>query len=103
MNPAESNQPLAASSWGWAALVAASISVLGFALQTLLDYVPLPAGYKFAEFWGLFAGDAIVGFVAGVAAIVVGRRARRSDSTIAFGLIGIGWLCLAQGILLVWN
>jgi hypothetical protein len=92
-----------ASWWGWAALVAAGISVFAFVLQTILDHVSLPHYLKFAEFWGLFAGDAVIGFLAGIVAVVVGWRTRRRDATIAFGLIGVGWLLLVQAILLVWD
>jgi hypothetical protein len=92
-----------ASAWGWAAVIAAGISAAGFALQTILDYLPAPPDFKFAEFWGLFAGDAVIGFLAGIVAIVVGWKTRRHGATIAFGLIGIGWLLLAQAILWVWD
>jgi len=92
-----------ASWWGWAAVVAAGISLFAFVLQSILDYVPLAHALKFAEFWGLFAGDAVLGFVAGLVAIVLGWRTRRRDATIAFGLIGVGWLLIAQAILLLWD
>jgi hypothetical protein len=89
--------------WGWAAVVAAGISAFGLAVQTILDYVPAPSDIKFAEFWGLFAGDAVMGFLAGVVAVVLAWRTRRRDRTIAFGLIGVGWLLIAQAILVVWD
>jgi hypothetical protein len=92
-----------ASRWGWAAALAAGASVCGFALQTILDHVPAPADFKFAEFWGLFAGNAIIGFIAGLVAILLAWRTKRRDATITFGLIGVAWLLLAQGIRLVWN
>jgi len=92
-----------ASRWGWVAVIAACISMLGFALQTILDYVAAPHDLEFAEFWGLFAGDAVIGFLAGLVAIMLGWRVRRRDATIAFGLFGVGWLLLAQAILLVWD
>jgi hypothetical protein len=38
-----------------------------------------------------------------VVAIVVGRRKRRGDTTVAFALLGVGWLLLAQTILIVWD
>jgi hypothetical protein len=44
-----------------------------------------------------------MGFLAGIVAIVLGWRTRRRDATIAFGLIGVGWLLLAQAILLFWD
>jgi hypothetical protein len=92
-----------ASWWGWAAVVAAGISAFGFVLQTILDHVSLPHDLKFAEFYGLFAGDAVIGFLTGIVAIVWGWRTRRRDATIAFGVIGVGWLLLVQAILIVWD
>jgi hypothetical protein len=92
-----------ASAWGWAAVVAAGVSAFGFVFQTLLDHVPAPPDFKFAEFWGLFAGDAVIGFLTGLVALVIGWKTRRRDATIAFGLIGVGWLLVAQAILVVWD
>jgi hypothetical protein len=92
-----------ASSWGWAAVVATGLSVLGLVLQTILDYVPAPPDIGYAAFWGVFAGDAVIAFLTGVVAIGVGWRKRRRDATVAFGLIGVGWLLLAQAILIVWD
>jgi hypothetical protein len=92
-----------ASAWGWAAVVATVVSAFGYALQTILDFVPAPSTFEFAEFWGLFAGDAVIAFLTGIVAVVTGWRSRRRDATIAFGLIGIGWLLLAQAIQIVWD
>jgi hypothetical protein len=92
-----------ASNWGWAAAAAAFASALGYALQTILDYVPAPPDFEFGVFWGLFAGDAVVGFLLGVVAVVTGWKSRRHDATIAFGLVGIGWLLLAQAIQILWD
>jgi hypothetical protein len=92
-----------ASWWGWAAVVATGVSVLGLVLQTVLDYVPAPPDFEFAEFWGMFAGDAVIAFLTGVVAIVVGLRTRGCNATIAFGLIGVAWLPLAQALLTVWD
>jgi hypothetical protein len=92
-----------ASMWGWAALVATGLSLVGLGVQTILDYVPAPPDFEFAEFWAMFAGDAVIAFLTGVVAIVVGWRTRRRDATLAFGLIGVGWLPLAQVILSVWD
>ena len=103
MNPPQRAGRIEASLWGWAAAIAAGVSAFGFALQTILDHVAAPLDFKFAEFWGLFFGDAVIGLLAGFVAIVVGLRARRCDATIAFGLIGVGWLLLAQTILVVWD
>jgi hypothetical protein len=103
MITARLNTHFNASAWGWAAVVAAAVSVFGFGLQTLLDVVPAPSDFKFAEFWGLFAGDAVLGFAAGLVAILLAWRTHRRDATITFGVIGVAWLLLAQAILLVWN
>ena len=92
-----------ASWWGWAAVVATGLSALGLALQTILDYVPTPPDFGIGAFWGVFAGDAVIAFLTGVVAIGVGWRTRRRDATVAFGLIGVGWLLLAQAILILWD
>jgi hypothetical protein len=98
-----SDRRVHASVWGWAAVVAAVASAVGYGLQTILDYVPAPPTFEFAVFWGVFAGDAVVAFLAGIVALVVGWRSRRRDLTLAFGLIGVGWLLLAQAIQVVWD
>jgi hypothetical protein len=104
MNAAElPSHRFEASWWGWAAVVAAGISLIAGIGQTALDYVHGIAALKFVEFWGLFAGDAVIGALAGAVAIVVGWRTRRRDATIAFGLIGVGWLLLAQVIFVLWD
>ena len=92
-----------ASWWGWAALVATCLSAMSLVLQTILDYVPAPPDFEFAEFWAMFAGDAVIAFLTGVVAIVIGWRTRRRDATIAFGLIGVGWMPLAQALLSIWD
>ncbi len=91
------------TSWARAATVAAAVSVVGYALQTILDWVPAPHAFKFAEFWGLFGGSAVVGCLAGVVAVLQGRKLGGWNATLVCGLAGIGWLALAQGIQLVWN
>jgi hypothetical protein len=97
------NGRFVASWWGWAAVVATGLSALGLVLQTILDYVPAPPDFEFAEFWGMFAGDAVIAFLTGLVAIGVGWRMRRRDATLAFGLIGVGWLPLAQALLIFWD
>lgn len=91
------------TSWGRAAAVAAAVSIVGYALQTILDFVPAPHAFKFAEFWGLFAGSAVVGFLAGAVALFQERKAGRWNATLVCGLAGVGWLVLAQTIQLLWN
>jgi len=85
------------------AVVATAASALGLVVQTILDYVPAPPDLELAEFWGVFAGDAVVAFLTGAVAIAVGWRTRRHDATLAFGLIGVGWLPLVQALLIVWD
>lgn len=97
------NGRLEASWWGWAAVVATGLSVVGLVLQTILDYVPAPPDLEFAEFWAMFAGDAVIAFLAGVVAIGLGWRTRRRNATLAFGLVGVAWLPLAQALLSVWD
>src|ERR1700693_4926123 len=91
------------SGWGRAAVAATLVPAFGFPLQTILDYVPAPHAFKFAEFWGLFGGTAVAAFLAGIVAVVQGWRSGGWNAALACGLIGVGWLVLAQGILLVWN
>jgi len=83
--------------------MATLVSAFAYVLQSILDYVPAPHAFKFAVFWGLFAGSAAVGFLTGLVAVVYGRKAGRWNATVVCGLAGIGWLVLAQGIQLVWN
>jgi hypothetical protein len=90
-----------ASIWGWIAAVAAVVSAIGYALQIILDWVPEPAAIGFGVFWGLFAGDAVVGLLAGLVAVAQGWR--HPDETIRFGLVGIGWFVLAQTIQSIWD
>ena len=98
-----SGRRVEASAWGWAAVICAVVSACGYALQTILDYVPAPPKLEFGVFWGLFAGDAVLAFLAGVVAVVTGWSSRRHNATLAFGLVGIGWLLLAQAIQSVWD
>ena len=95
--------PVQASTWGWAAAIATFVSASGLVLQTALDYVPAPSSFGVAAFWGLFAGTAVIAFLAGLVAVVQGRKLRRRDATIAFGLVGVAWLVVAQAILLLWD
>jgi hypothetical protein len=39
--------------WGWIAIGAADVSAVGYAVQTILDYVPAPALVGQTEFYGV--------------------------------------------------
>lgn len=90
-----------ASPWGWTALGAVVISAVGYATQTILDYVPDPAIVGALVFFGLFAGFALVALFSGVIAVATGWK--RTDHTLRFGLIGIGYVALAQTIQSLWD
>jgi hypothetical protein len=73
------NGRLDTSWWAWAAVVTTGLSALG--LQTILDYLPPPSDFKFAAFWGVTAGEAVIAFLTGVVAIggMENAPARRYD------------------------
>jgi hypothetical protein len=95
--------PSTLTAWARAAAAAATVSVLAYVLQIVLDYVSAPHVFKFAEFWGLFGGTAVLGCLAGAVAVVQGWKAGRWNATLVCGAIGIGWLVLVQAIQLAWN
>lgn len=103
IDKAKKNEPFcsAASPWGWIALGAVVISAIGYATQTILDYVPDPAIVGALVFYGLFAGFALVTLFSGVIAVATGWK--RTDHTLRFGLIGIGYVALAQTIQSLWD
>jgi hypothetical protein len=90
-----------ASYWGWIAFGAAVVSAIGYAVQTILDYVPEPALVGELEFWGLFYGFAAVALVAGSVAAVTGFN--RGDSTLRLGLVAIAYVALVQTIQTLWD
>ncbi len=90
-----------ASRWGWIAIGLTVLSVIGYALQTILDYVPEPAVVGQFVFYGLFAANGIVGLLTGVVAVATGWR--RDDSTLRFGLVAIAWVVVVQTIQSMWD
>jgi hypothetical protein len=92
---------LRALPWGVIALVTTILSAVGYALQTLLDIVHLPSDLTQLVFFGFFEWDGILALIAGCVAVVAGRK--RSDWTLRFGLIAIGYVVMAQTIQLLWD
>jgi hypothetical protein len=90
-----------ASQWGWIAAGATILSVVGYAVQTVLDHVDEPAPVGEIEFYGLFVGFALVALIAGAVAAVTGRK--RGDLTMSLGFIAVGYVLLAQVIQSLWD
>jgi hypothetical protein len=90
-----------ASRLGWIAAGATVLSVIGYAVQTVLDHVDEPALVGEIEFYGLFVGFALVALIAGAGAVVTGRR--RGDLTMRLGFIAVGYVLLAQVIQSLWD
>jgi hypothetical protein len=90
-----------ASPWGWIAFGAAVVSAIGYALQTILDYVREPALVGEIEFYGLFAGFAIAALLAGTVALITGWRS--GDHTRRLGLVAIAYVVLVQAIQSLWD
>jgi hypothetical protein len=80
--------------WGWIAIGAADVSAVGYAVQTILDYVPAPALVGQIEFYGVFAGFGIAALVAGLVALVTGWRS--GDHTRRLGLVAIAYVLVVQ-------
>jgi hypothetical protein len=89
------------SRWGWITLGAVGVSIVGYVVQSIFDYVPAPGIVGFLAFWGLFAAPALVALVAGGVAVVTGRK--RGDHTVRFGLVGLGYAVLAQTVQSAWD
>jgi hypothetical protein len=68
--PAEPKQRLKASAWGWIALGSTVASAIGYATQTILDYVPDPSIVGALVYFGLFTGFALAALFSGVIAVV---------------------------------
>jgi hypothetical protein len=90
-----------ASAWGWIALGLTILSAIGYALQTILDYVQVPDDLTRLVFFGLFEWDGVLALLAGIMAVWTGRK--RSDWTFRFGLIAIAYVVLAQTIQSLWD
>ena len=60
-------------------------SAVGYALQTLFDYVSVPADLARLVFFGLFEWNGVLALLAGIIAVWTGRS--RSDWTFRLGII----------------
>lgn len=90
-----------ASPWGLVAFGAAVVSEMGYMVQTILDWVPDPAVVGEIEFYGPFAGFAVVALIAGIMATITGWRS--GDQTRVLGLVAIGYVVLVQTIQTLWD
>ena len=90
-----------ATAWGWVALGLTILSAVGYALQTLFDYVSVPDDVVRLVFYGLFEWDGVLALLAGIIAVWTGRH--RKDWTLRFGLIAIGYVALAQTVQSLWD
>ena len=91
----------AATIWGWIALGATILSAVGYALQTILDYVSVPADIESLVFFGLFEWDGVLALLAGIIAVWTGRN--RNDWTMRLGIVAISYVALAQTIQSLWD
>jgi hypothetical protein len=89
------------SPWAWIAIGATAVSLLGYVVQTILDYVPVPAIVAELEFYGDFAGFGLIALVAGVVSIATGWH--HSKHTVRVGFIAIAYVALAQLIQSLWD
>ena len=89
------------SRWGWITLGAVGVSIVGYVVQSIFDYVPAPGIVGLLAFWGLFMAPALVALVAGGVAVVTGRK--RGDHTVRFGFVGLGYAVLAQTVQSAWD
>lgn len=99
----QTGRPLAASAtaWGWIALGLTILSAVGYALQTILDYVTVPDDVVRLVFYGFFEWDGLLALAAGIIAVWTGWK--RDDWTLRLGLVAIGYVALAQTIQSLWD
>lgn len=99
----QAHRPLAgaATAWGWIALGLTILSAVGYALQTILDYVSVPDDVVRLVFYGFFEWDGLLALAAGIIAVWTGRN--RDDWTLRLGLVAIGYVALAQTIQSLWD
>ncbi len=90
-----------ATAWGWIALGLTILSAVGYALQTLFDYVSVPDDVVRLVYYGLFEWDGVLALLVGIIAVWTGRN--RNDWTLRFGLIAVGYVALAQTIQSLWD
>ena len=91
----------AATTWGWIALGATILSVVGYALQLLFDHVSAPDDVVRLVFFGLFEWDGVLALGAGIIAVWTGWN--RKDWTLRLGLIAIAWVAVVQTIQSLWD
>lgn len=91
-----------ASPWARIAVGATIVSAIGYAVQTILDYVPEPGLVGELEFYGVFAGFAFVALVTGAVSIFTGWR-RDDRVAVRLGLVAVGYVLLAQVIQSFWD
>ena len=87
--------------WGAIAIAAAVLSAVGYACQTILDYVSLPADITRLVFFGFFEWDGLLALLTGTIAVLVGWK--KDDATVRLGTIAIGYVILAQTIQILWD
>ena len=90
-----------ATAWGWIALGLTILSAVGYALQTILDYVSVPDDVVRLVFYGFFEWDGLLALAAGIIAVWTGWN--RDDWTLRLGLVAIGYVALAQTIQSLWD
>ncbi len=90
-----------ADPWGLVAFGAAFVSESGYIVQTILDWVPEPALIGEIDFYGVFAGFAMVALIAGIVAVITGWRS--GDLTRVFGLVAITYAVMAQTLQSLWD
>ena len=89
------------SRWGWFTLGAVVVSIVGYVVQSIFDYVPAAGIVGFLAFWGLFVAPALIALVTGAVAVVTGRK--RGDHTVRCGFVGLGYALLAQTVQSAWD
>jgi hypothetical protein len=101
LDRAVETRSLADLPWGWIAITVAGFSSVGYALQTILDYVAVPSDVAQLVFFGFFEWDGILALLTGTIAVVIGRN--RSDWTFRLGVIALAYVALAQTIQILWD
>lgn len=76
--------------------------MIGYVVQTILDYVHEPAIVGELEFYGVFAGFGFVALVTGIMSVALGWR-DGDKLAVRLGLIAIAYVALAQVIQSLWD
>jgi hypothetical protein len=90
-----------ASAWAWLAALGTVVSALGYIVQTILDHVSAPPLVGQLEFYGVFIGAGFFALLAGVIAVLTGRR--RSDLTMSLGFLAVAYVLLVQLAQSLWD